>query len=74
MGFGEGFTCRVGTWGRIHVRLGSEEADAHTAWGRHQVRARLRRKKANALDLLGSMAVVGNLYKIFKGSKYLATQ
>ena len=32
------------------------------------------RQEADALDLLGSMAVVDNLHKIFKGSESLATQ
>ena len=39
-----------------------------------EIRARLEREEADALNLIGSMVVVDNLHKIFKGSGSLAGQ
>jgi hypothetical protein len=49
--------------------IGREEADAHTAGGGTGFAHTRERgsEEADVLDQLGSMAVVGNLHKTFKG-------
>lgn len=65
VGLGEGFTHRVGAWGRINARLEREGKRMH---------ARPRERGSRYASFVGFIAVVGNLHKIFKVSGYLATQ